>query len=208
MDNTFVPKEIDKILVTEQEISETIQQLAEIIEADYYGRVVKMICNLQGAMYFYTRLLTQIRLINIERVKENGAEHWLTIVQDAFSTSKYGNGSQDVREPRIRFDLYYPIRGEDVILVEDLLDTLDTMKFIIGYFSMKQPKSLRICSLFRKIHTPIDSIDNVAYVGKIIPDEWVVGMGLDGNASCNGKMIPGSFRELPYVGVLKKEFQQ
>lgn len=213
-----LPPEIKEVLVHSEEIDSCVTALAIRIEKEYAGKTATFICNLQGAMMFYTRLISDVYDMNMDRIRavtdlnkpfdaEVYYKNKLSIVQDTISTSKYGSKSHDIREPRIRFDLYHPVRDATILLIEDLIDTSDTMRFILNYLALKSPKSLAVCSLFVKERALqfLDKSQYPYYYGKLIPNEWVVGMGLDGNGQIDarGDVVPGLFRELPYLGVLK-----
>jgi hypoxanthine phosphoribosyltransferase len=170
--------DIDRVLITTSKLQQRVQELGEQITRDYTGKEPVLIGVLRGVMVFIADLMRQISL---------------TTSVDFLSISSYdGNGSSAVR---IQKDLDLSIKGRDVILVEDIVDTGMTLKTLIDYLQTKKPASLKVCTLLDKrarrlVPVPLD------YVGFEIPDEFVVGYGLDFNQR---------FRNLSFIGTLKHE---
>ncbi len=170
--------DIGRILASKETLEETIRRLAAQISQDYAGKEVLLIGILKGAFIFLADL----------------ARH-LTIPHtvDFMSLSSYGATATTSGEVRIIMDLRTFIRGKHAIIVEDIIDTGHTLLYLQQLLGARQPASLRTCVLLskpdrRKVTVPID------YLGLEIPDDWVVGYGLD---------YAERYRTLPYIAVLK-----
>ena len=170
--------DIDRVLITAAKLQQRVQELGEQITKDYAGKEPVLVGVLRGVLVFIADLMRQISL---------------PTSVDLMSISSYdGNGSAAVR---IQKDLDLNIKGRDVILVEDIVDTGMTLNTLIDYLQTKRPASLKVCTLLDKrarrlINVPLD------YVGFEIPDEFVVGYGLDFNQR---------FRNLGFIATLKHE---
>lgn len=173
---------IDRILVDEQSLQHRIAELGQAISKDYEGKDLILICVLKGGVTILTDLMRQITL-----------PHEI----DFLAISSYGVGQRESSGAvRLIMDLKADIGGRDVLIVEDIVDSGRTMDYLLRTLWARQPSSLRICTLLNKpsrrvIDIPLD------YVGFDIPDEFVLGYGLD---------FDEKFRNLPYVGVLKQEY--
>ena len=172
-------KDIDHILVSEQELREKIAQMAAQISKDYQGKELLLVSILKGACVFLTDLMRAI-------------DNPLSI--DFMCVSSYGKGTETQGRVNIIKDLDTDIAGKDVLIVEDILDSGVTLTHVMEILRNRKPASLRLCSLLEKperhkVEVPLD------YVGFIVPDEFVVGYGLD---------YAEKYRNLPYVGVLKE----
>ncbi len=170
--------DIGRILASKETLEETIRRLAAQISQDYAGKEVLLIGILKGAFIFLADL----------------ARH-LTIPHtvDFMSLSSYGATATTSGEVRIIMDLRTFIRGKHAIIVEDIIDTGHTLLYLQQLLGARQPASLRTCVLLskpdrRKVTVPID------YLGLEIPDDWVVGYGLD---------YAERYRTLPYIAVLR-----
>lgn len=170
--------DVGRILAPKEALEETIRRLAAQISQDYAGKEVLLIGILKGAFIFLADL----------------ARH-LTIPHtvDFMSLSSYGATATTSGEVRIIMDLRTFIRGKHAIIVEDIIDTGHTLLYLQQLLGARQPASLRTCVLLskpdrRKVTVPID------YLGLEIPDDWVVGYGLD---------YAERYRTLPYIAVLK-----
>ena len=173
--------DIGEILLTEEEIDVKVAELGRRISIDYTDRPVTLVSVLKGSLPFMTDLMRAIdRPLRI----------------DLMEVSSYGgNATESSGLVRILKDLSASIEGEDVLIVEDIIDTGLTLNYLIRYLRGKNPASLRICTLLDKparrlVDIPVD------YVGFTIPDQFVVGYGLD-----YGEL----YRNLRYVGVLRPE---
>lgn len=175
--------DIKKILVTEEEIAQTVQKLGAQISKDYKDKNLLMVSILKGSVVFMADLM---RAITIPcRI-------------DFMSVSSYGSGVKTSGVVKILLDLNIDIAGYDLLVVEDILDSGLTLNYIINNLKSRSPASIRICTLFDKPsrrQVPIQA----DYVGIQVPDEFVVGYGLDYNER---------YRNFPYVGVLKPEIYE
>ena len=174
-------QDIAQILLTEEQIATRVAELGERITADYAGRAVTLVSVLKGSLPFMADLMRAIDL---------------PLRIDLMEVSSYGGATTESSGlVRILKDLSASIAGEDVLIVEDIIDTGLTLNYLIRYLRGKNPKTLRICTLLDKparglVEIPVD------YIGFQIPDQFVVGYGLD-----YGEV----YRNLRFVGVLKPE---
>ena len=173
-------KDLEKVLYTEEEIKAAAKRLAEQINKDYAGQEVVFVGLLKGSVQFMADLIKNIDLM---------------CTVDFMCVSSYGNGTKSTGRVNIIKDLSEPIDGKNVVIVEDIIDSGNTLNFINRYFSAKNARSVRICTLLDKPSRREVEID-VDYVGFEVPDEFVVGYGLD---------FREYYRNLPYIGVLKPE---
>ena len=167
-----------EVLISEEDISARVAELGGSIAADYEGRSPLLACILRGAVVFHADLIRQVSLP-------------LTI--DFISVSSYGSATKSSGEVRFIKDLESSIQGEDIILVEDIVDTGLTVTYLLEHLRARQPRSLRLCSLLSKPSRRKVEID-VDYLGFEIEDRFAVGYGLD---------LDQQYRNLPYVGVLE-----
>jgi hypoxanthine phosphoribosyltransferase len=174
-------EDVAEILVSEAEIADKVAELGARISADYAGRPLTLVSVLKGSLPFMADLMRAIEL---------------PLRIDLMEVSSYGGSSTESSGlVRILKDLSASIEGEDVLIVEDIIDTGLTLNYLIRYLRGKNPRSLRICTLLNKparrlVEIPVD------YIGFEIPDQFVVGYGLD-----YGEV----YRNLRFVGVLKPE---
>ena len=172
--------DIEKILKTETEIQEKIKQLGKQISKDYEGKNPIMICILKGGIVFLSDLMRSISI---------------KVELDFMSLSSYGNSTKSSGVVRIKKDIDADILDRDVIIVEDIVDSGLTLKYLDEYFMQHNPASVKICTLLDK--PKAHKIDiNIDYVGFEVGNEFVVGYGLD---------YAQRYRNLPYIGILKKE---
>lgn len=177
-------KDLEKILITEEEIREATARLAAQIEKDYEGENdIVFVALLKGSVQFMADLLKHIDMM---------------CKIDFMCVSSYGKGTKSTGRVNIIKDLSEPIDDKNVIIVEDIIDSGNTLSFINKYFSAKNAKSVRICTLLNKPSRREVEID-VDYVGFEVEDEFVVGYGLD---------YREYYRNLPYIGVLKHEIYE
>lgn len=165
--------------ITEQEIRTRTKELAEQIKKDYEGKPILLISILKGAVVFLTDLM---RALETEDV---------TI--DFMVVSSYGHGTESSGHVKITKDLSVDIAGRDVLIVEDILDSGNTLSTIIEILRGRGVNSLRICSLLDK-PSRRTTVVPLEYTGFVIPDKFVVGYGLDYNEK---------HRNLPYIGVVE-----
>jgi hypoxanthine phosphoribosyltransferase len=171
-----MPDELGEILFTQAQIKQRVRDLGQQIQADYKDRRLVLVSILRGAVFFATDLARHIEL---------------PLSMDFLSISSYGEGSEGV--VRITKDLEENIAGKDVLVIEDIVDTGFTLKYLLRTLSGRNPKSLEVCTLLDRRARRIIEID-LKYVGFEIPDKFVVGYGLD---------YRQRYRNLPYIGVLK-----
>ena len=172
--------DVQRILLSGDEIAERVTKIAETITRDYAGESVLMVGILRGAVVFFAELVKKIDL---------------DLRFDFMVVSSYGSSTDSSGEVRIVKDLSQPIEGMNVIIVEDIIDTGYTLKNLMKLLRTRNPKSLKICALLdkpsrRKVELEGD------YVGFKVPNEFVVGYGLDYNEK---------YRNLPDICILKPE---
>lgn len=172
--------DIEKVLLSEQEIQEKVKELGARISSDYNGKNLMLISILKGAVVFMSDLMRAITI------------HCKI---DFMAVSSYGSSTKTSGVVRILKDLDIPLDNYDVLIVEDILDSGMTLDYITKILNERHPKSIKICTLLdkparRKINIKAD------YVGFTVPDEFVVGYGLD---------YDERYRNVPFVGVLKPE---
>ncbi|MDE6470730.1 MAG: hypoxanthine phosphoribosyltransferase [Eubacterium sp.] len=173
-------RDVEKILVTEDELVQISKKLGEQITKDYKGKKLLIVGVLKGSIYFFTDLSRHIDLpCNI----------------DFIQASSYGASTVSSGEIKIIKDISEDLTGFDVLLVEDILDTGKTLKHIHDMLSKRNPESIAIVTLLDKPARREADI-YADYVGVDVPNEFVVGYGLD---------YDQFYRNLPYIGVLKKE---
>lgn len=172
-------QDIEKILVSAEEINEAVVRLSKQIDEDYKGKEILLVGLLKGSVAFMADLLKNVKT---------------PCKIDFMCVSSYGSGTKSSGRVNIIKDLSQPIQGVDVIVVEDIIDSGNTMAFINQYFAAKGANSVRICTLLNKPSRREVEVD-VDYIGFDIPDEFVVGYGLD---------FAEYYRNLPYIGVLKE----
>ena len=171
-------RDLEKILISEEQIQETVKRLAGQIDEDYKGKEVLFVGLLKGSVIFMADLLKYIET---------------KCKIDFMCVSSYGGGTKSTGRVNILKDLSQPIDNMNVIIVEDIIDSGNTLDFIKTYFSAKNAACVKICTLLNKpARREIDI--KADYIGFDIPDEFVVGYGLDYNEY---------YRNLPYIGVLK-----
>ena len=171
-------QDVEQILYTEEELRRRVKELGWQITADYAGREPLLISVLRGSYIFMADLT---RSINLD----------LTV--DFMSVSSYGAGTVSSGQVEIKKDLSASIEGKDLIIVEDILDSGNTLYYLMDVLRARKPASIRLCTLMDKPERRSRPI-KADYVGFTIPDAFIVGYGLD---------YAEKYRNLPYVGVLK-----
>lgn len=171
---------IESILLTEGEIKKKVAELGEEISKEYDGRELMFIGVLKGSVVFMTDLMRAMKI---------------PVFIDFMAVSSYGSSSESSGIVRILKDLDFDIEGKDVIIIEDIVDTGITLKYLYEYLQKRNPRTLKICAMLdkperRKVDIKID------YKGFLVPDAFLVGYGLD---------YAEMYRYLPYVGILKEE---
>lgn len=171
--------DIDYVLYSEETLAETVKKLGAQISADYAGRNLLLVSILKGSIVFMSDLMRSISI---------------PCKIDFMAVSSYGSGVKSSGTVRILKDLDRDISGCDVLIVEDILDSGMTLNYLMDLLYARNPNSIRICTLFDKPERR--SVDIYAdYKGIEVPDEFIVGYGLD---------YDETYRNLPYVGVLKR----
>ena len=170
--------DIKEILLTEKELADKTRELAAQIMRDYEGKNPLIVSVLKGSFIFMADLVRQIKI---------------PCTVDFMALSSYGAGVKTSGQVRIIKDLDRDISGRDVIVVEDILDSGLTLSYLLELLKAREPRSIRLCTLLdkpdrRKVDVTVD------YRGFTIPDEFVVGYGLD---------LDERYRNLPYIGGLK-----
>ena len=172
---------VERVLVDQEALQQRVAELGQEISADYEGKDLVLVCVLKGGITFLTDVMREITV-----------PHEV----DFLAISSYGAGQREsTGAVRLVMDLKGDIAGRDVLVIEDIVDSGQTMDYLLRLFWARQPASLRVCTLLNKpsrrtVEVPLD------YVGFDIPDEFVLGYGLD---------LDEKYRNLPYVAVLKQE---
>ena len=177
---TEVHKDVEKILISGEEIQDKIGELAKQITEEYRDKDLLLVGVLKGAFVFMSDLAREINL---------------PIEFDFMAVSSYGSATKSSGVVRILKDLDYEISGRHVLLVEDIIDSGLTISYLLRYLEARGPASLEICSLFWKKGEQAVPMD-VKFPGFEIPPVFVVGYGLD---------YAEKYRNLPYIGILKRE---
>lgn len=167
-----------RVMFTEEEVNAKIKELGARISADMNGEPVKIVCILKGASFFACELAKRISV---------------PVSIDFMSVSSYGDGTESSGIVRIIKDLDDSIEGENVLIVEDIIDSGRTLSYLVENLKSRGAKSVRLCTLMSKPSRRVVDV-SVDYIGYEIPDEFVVGYGLD---------YAQRYRNLPYVGVVE-----
>ena len=172
--------DIEKVVYSEETLQAKIAELGRQITEDYKDVKEEIFCVgiLKGAVMFYTDLVRQIDL---------------PVHFDFMIASSYGNGTSTSGTVKILKDLDYDVEGKHLIIIEDIIDSGTTMNYLMKYFKERKPKSVKLCSLLSKPSRRVVDV-NIDYCGFEVPDEFLVGYGLD---------YAEVYRNLPYIGVLK-----
>lgn len=173
-------QDIEKVLVTEDEISGLNKRIADRINADLNGEPLLVIIILKGSTPFAMDLIKKLDM---------------PVEIDFMQVSSYGKSTASSGFINLKKDIEQDITNKNVLIVEDIIDSGNTLFKIKTLFEDRKAKSVRICTLLDKPSRRVVDV-KVDYVGKEIPDEFVVGYGLD---------YDEKYRNLPYIGVLKKE---
>ncbi len=171
-------KDIESVLFSEKKIENIVNILANQIEKDYNNKDFIMVGLLKGSVAFMSDLMKKINL---------------DFSIDFMVVSSYGGGTQSTGRVNVLKDISQSVEGKEILIVEDIIDSGNTLNFIKKYLTVKGAKSIKLCTLFDKPDRRTADI-TVDYVGMKIPDVFIVGYGLD---------YDEKYRNLPYVGVLK-----
>ena len=169
-----------RVLLTEEEVDKRIQEIGEQISKDYAGKQVHLVCVLKGGSFFMCELAKRITV---------------PVSLDFMSVSSYGNDTKSSGVVRIVKDLDEPLAGKDVLIVEDIIDSGRTLSYLIEVLKQRGPESIRLCTLLDKPERRVKKQVTVDYTCFTIPDEFVVGYGLD---------YAQKYRNLPYIGVVEQ----
>lgn len=167
-----------RVLLPEEEVDARIQALGDQISRDYAGKSVHLVCVLRGGSFFMCELAKRITV---------------PVSLDFMSVSSYGSDTKSSGVVKIVKDLDDSVKGKDVIVVEDIVDSGRTLSYLLDMLLDRGPASLRLCTLLDKPERRVVDV-NVDYTGFQIPDEFVVGYGLD---------YDQKYRNLPYIGVVE-----
>jgi hypoxanthine phosphoribosyltransferase len=173
-------KMLDKVnvLISEEEVDKKIQELGTQISKDYEGKEIHLVCVLKGGVFVTCELAKRITV---------------PVSLDFMSVSSYGDETVSSGRVKIVKDLDDSIEGKDVLIVEDIIDSGNTLKYLLDLLYSRKPNSIKICTLLDKPERRVTNVD-VDYVGFQIPDKFVVGYGLD---------YAQKLRNLPYIGVVE-----
>ena len=170
-------KNIRKYL-TEEQITERVKAMGEQISRDYGGETVYLICILKGGVFFTCELAKRLKV---------------PVSMDFMCVGSYGDGTASSGVVRIAKDLDESIENKEVLIVEDIIDSGNTLYYLIDVLKKRNPASMRLCTLLDKPDRRVKDV-KVDYCGFEIPDEFVVGYGLD---------YAQKYRNLPYIGVVE-----
>lgn len=169
-----------RVLIPEEEVNQRIGQVAAQISKDYEGKELHLICILKGGVFFTCELAKRLTV---------------PVSLDFMSVSSYGTGTESSGVVRIIKDLDEPLDGKDVLIVEDIIDSGRTLAYLIEVLKQRNPKRVQLCTLLDKPERRVKKQVEVQYTCFTIPDEFVVGYGLDYNQK---------YRSLPYIGVVEQ----
>ena len=170
--------DIQEVLFSEEQLKNRVQEIARQITADYQGKEIMLISVLRGSFVFMADLCRAIDL---------------PCTLDFMAVSSYGKGTKSSGQVQITKDLSSDITGKNIIVVEDILDSGNTLSYLLKVLEQRSPASIRLCTLLDKPERRVKPVQ-VHYSGFTIPDAFVVGYGLD---------YAEKYRNLPYIGILK-----
>ena len=169
-----------KVLIPEDKVDERIRELGKKISEDYAGKQIHLICVLKGGVFFMCELAKRISV---------------PVSMDFMCVGSYGDATSSSGVVRLAKDLDESIENKEVLIVEDIIDSGNTLYYLMDILKKRHPASLRLCTLLDKPDRRVKDV-KVDYCGFEIPDEFVVGYGLD---------YAEKYRNLPYIGILKPE---
>lgn len=167
-----------KVLIPEEEVNAKIEEIGKKISEDYAGKKVHLVCVLKGGSFFMCELAKRITV---------------PVSIDFMSVSSYGSDTKSSGVVKIVKDLDEPLKDKEVIVVEDIVDSGRTLSYLLELLQQRGPKSIKLCTLLDKPDRRVIDV-NVDYTCFQIPDEFVVGYGLD---------YDQLYRNLPYIGVVE-----
>ena len=168
------------VLISEEDVEKRVRELAAQINKDYEGKTLRLICILKGSVFFTCELAKRLTI---------------PVTLDFMSVSSYGNGTESSGRVKIVKDLDESIEGENILVIEDIIDSGRTLSHLLSFLKVREPNSLKLCTLLDKPERRRVPL-HVDYFGFTIPDEFVVGYGLD---------YAGKYRNLKFIGTLKPE---
>ena len=166
------------VLIPQEELEARIREMAAQISKDYEGEKLHLVCILRGSIFFTCELAKYITV---------------PVTIDFMSVSSYGDGTESSGRIKIMKDLDDSIKDKNVLVVEDIIDSGHTLSHLLSFLKVREPKSLKLCTLLDKPDRRVVDV-TVDYVGREIPDLFVVGYGLD---------YAQKYRNLPYIGVVE-----
>lgn len=167
-----------RVMISEEDVDAKIAELGRQISEDYAGKQVHLLCILKGSVFFMCELAKRITV---------------PVTMDFMSVSSYGDGTKSSGIVKIAKDLDETLEGKEVIVIEDIIDSGRTLYYLLDVLQKRQPNSLKLCTLLDKPDRRVKDV-KVDYVGFEIPDEFVVGYGLD---------YAQKYRNLPYIGIVE-----
>ena len=167
-----------RVLIPEEKVDQRIEELGKKISEDYAGRQIHMICILKGGVFFMCELAKRITV---------------PVSLDFMCVGSYGDGTKSSGVVRIAKDLDESIEDKEVLIVEDIVDSGNTLYYLMDVLRKRNPASIRLCTLLDKPDRRVKDV-KADYLGFEIPDEFVVGYGLD---------YAQKYRNLPYIGVVE-----
>lgn len=170
-----------RILLSEEEVAARVKEIAEEISRDYEGKPLHLICILKGGVFFTCELSKRINL---------------PLTMDFMSVSSYGTGTVSSGIVKITKDLDDPIEGKDVLIVEDIIDSGNTLAYLIEVLKQRNPNSIELCTLLDKPERRVKDQVKVKYTCFTVPDQFIIGYGLD---------YDQIYRNLPYIGVIEQQ---
>lgn len=173
-------KEVERILISEQELQDRVKEMGRQITEDYKGKNLLIVSILKGAVIFASDLVMEIKL---------------PLTMDFMAVSSYGASTKSSGVVRILKDLDQQVADKDILIIEDIVDTGLTLHYLIENLQSRKPRSIKVCCCLDKPSRRKADVQ-VDYIGFEVPDEFVVGYGLD---------YAQKFRNLPYIGILSKE---
>ena len=173
-----------RVLLTEEEVNKKISEVAAQINKDYEGKEVHLICILKGGVFFTCELAKRLTI---------------PVSLDFMSVSSYGSDTKSSGVVKIIKDLDEPLEGKNVIIVEDIIDSGRTLAYLIEVLKQRNPKNIELCTLLDKPERRVKKQVKVDYTCFTIPDEFVVGYGLD---------YDQKYRNLPYIGVVEQDQEE
>ncbi|MBR5308344.1 MAG: hypoxanthine phosphoribosyltransferase [Clostridia bacterium] len=178
-----IENDVKKVLITEEQIKEAVKRIAEEITRDHENsdKQLLLVCILKGSLPFTSDLLKELRI---------------PCILDFMKVSSYGSGTVSTGQVKVKYDLSYEtLEDYDVVVIEDIIDTGHTLSNLLVHLKNRQAHSVKLCALVDKPDRRLVDV-HVDYKGYTIPDEFIIGYGLDYNEE---------YRNLPYIGVLKEE---